>query len=105
MNIAEESGFTEKTLFRKFKTKENLFNTTIQKKGMEMGMFFQEFVLIEKENTGINSYLFIFFHVLFSLFNFIFCFSIYFIIFFFIELNPLNIQMQIETQTRARFLI
>lgn len=57
MNIAEESGFTEKTLFRKFKTKENLFNTTIQKKGMEMGMFFQEFVLIEKEFKDTRDFL------------------------------------------------
>ena len=49
MNIAEESGFSEKTLFRKFKTKENLFNMTIIQKGIEMGKFFQESVLIEKE--------------------------------------------------------
>lgn len=30
--IAEEASFSEKTLFRKFKTKENLFNEVISKK-------------------------------------------------------------------------
>ena len=49
MQIAEESGFSEKTLFRKFKTKKNLFNMTILQKGMEMGKFFEKSVLIDKE--------------------------------------------------------
>ncbi len=30
--IAEKSGFSEMTLFRKFKTKENLFNMVLNKK-------------------------------------------------------------------------
>lgn len=29
LNIAKKAGFSEKTLFRKFKTKKNLFNTVI----------------------------------------------------------------------------
>ena len=49
MDIAQESGFSEKTLFRKFKTKENLFNMTILQKGMEMGKFFEESVLVDKK--------------------------------------------------------
>lgn len=57
MLIAEESGFTEKTLFRKFKTKENLFNETIQRKGIEMGKFFQESVLVEKEFKDTRDFL------------------------------------------------
>jgi len=47
--IAEESGFSEKTLFRKFKTKQNLFNTTILQKGLEMQKYFEKFVLVDKE--------------------------------------------------------
>ena len=46
--IAEESGYSEKTLFRRFKSKKNLFNTTILQKGMEMGKFFEESVLVKK---------------------------------------------------------
>ena len=48
MLIAEESGFSEKTLFRKFKTKKNLFETTILQKGAEMGKFLNESVLVKK---------------------------------------------------------
>lgn len=57
MLIADESGFTEKTLFRKFKTKENLFNRTITQKGMEMGKFFQEQVLVDKEFENTRDFL------------------------------------------------
>jgi TetR/AcrR family transcriptional regulator len=46
--IAEKSGYSEKTLFRRFKSKKNLFNTTILQKGMEMGKFFEESVLVKK---------------------------------------------------------
>ena len=46
--IAEESGFSEKTLFRRFKSKKNLFDVTITQKGGEMLKFFGESVLINK---------------------------------------------------------
>ena len=46
--IAEESGFSEKTLFRRFKSKKNLFNVTITQKGGEMLKFFGESVLTNK---------------------------------------------------------
>ena len=62
--IAEESGFSEKTLYRRFKSKKNLFNITILQKGMEMGKFFEESVLVNKNfkntrdfiETLINNY-------------------------------------------------
>jgi AcrR family transcriptional regulator len=46
--IAEESGFSEKTLFRRFKSKKNLFDVTITQKGGEMLKFFGESVLTNK---------------------------------------------------------
>ncbi len=46
--IAEESGFSEKTLFRRFKSKKNLFDVTITRKGGEMLKFFGESVLVNK---------------------------------------------------------
>ncbi len=57
MLIAEESGFSEKTLFRRFKTKENLFNKTILQKGQEMIKFFEESVLIEKEFKNFRDFI------------------------------------------------
>jgi len=62
--IAEESGFTEKTLYRRFKSKKNLFNTVILQKGMEMEKFYEESVLVDKNfknprdflETLINNY-------------------------------------------------
>lgn len=49
MAIAEEAGFSEKTVFRKFKTKENLFNTTIVQKAQEVTELFDETVLVDRE--------------------------------------------------------
>ncbi len=47
--IAEEAGFSEKTLFKTFKTKENLFNRTIFETGQEMMEDFEESVLVDRE--------------------------------------------------------
>ena len=41
MAIAEEAGFSEKTVFRKFKTKKNLYDTVLIKNGEK---FVQEFM-------------------------------------------------------------
>lgn len=57
MLIAKESGFSEKTLFRKFKTKDNLFNMTILQKGMEMAKFFEESVLVDKKFKNSREFL------------------------------------------------
>jgi len=64
MAIAEEAGLSEKTLFRRFKSKENLFNMTVIAKGQQMQKFFDESVLEDKEfesprdcmETLINNY-------------------------------------------------
>jgi len=49
LSIAEESGFSEKTLFRKFKSKKNLFDTAMLQKGLEMQKSFEESVLVDKK--------------------------------------------------------
>ena len=47
--IAEKSGFSEMTLFRKFKTKENLFNMVLNKNKQ---IFFEDLELILTENNA-----------------------------------------------------
>jgi len=48
MSIAEEAGFSEKTLFRKFKTKENLFNRVMDQNNERLREEFNS-VLIDKK--------------------------------------------------------
>ncbi|MGF7117369.1 TetR/AcrR family transcriptional regulator [Methanobacterium oryzae] len=54
--IAEKSGFSEMTLFRKFKTKENLFNMVLAKNKQ---IFFEdlESILIEKNAEDLRDFL------------------------------------------------
>jgi AcrR family transcriptional regulator len=47
--IAEKSGFSEMTLFRKFKTKENLFNMVLARNKQ---IFFEDLELILSENNA-----------------------------------------------------
>ena len=47
MAIAEEAGFNEKTVFRKFKTKNNLYDTVLIKNGEKFVQEFMETVNID----------------------------------------------------------
>jgi len=49
LDIAEKAGFSEKTLFRKFKTKENLFNSVIIKNNEKIMEDFKDSVVIDKK--------------------------------------------------------
>jgi TetR/AcrR family transcriptional regulator len=49
MDISERAGFSEKTLFRKFETKQNLFDRTIDETGRNMLRDFDKYVLVDKE--------------------------------------------------------
>ncbi len=47
--IAEKAGFSEKTLFRKFKTKENLFNSVIIQGSEKLEKDFKTSILLNKK--------------------------------------------------------
>lgn len=57
LNIARKSGFSEKTLFEKFKSKENLFNTMVTQKGLEMLEFYEDNVLVDEEYKNTREFL------------------------------------------------
>lgn len=60
--IADEAGYSEKTVFRKFKTKENLFNRTIIATAQEMEGHFDEAVFIDREYDNPREFLETFIH-------------------------------------------
>lgn len=55
--IAEEAGFSEKTLFRKFKTKENLFNEVISTNDKKLKEDFEVSVLLDMEFENSREFL------------------------------------------------
>ncbi len=55
--IAEEAGFSEKTLFRKFKTKENLFNSVITQGSEKLEKDFETSIFLDNKFESSKDFL------------------------------------------------